>query len=149
MSETPTDQELLVQAYTRRVELELPNGNQLVAKPLDFESALRYLDLLDKAKEEQDLQAIRTIAKEFPETIGAGDQLKGLTMVELFDVVRFFITSRPIAETTKEKDDRTGSRNADSLSPTPSPTTPPCTEDLQSLASPGPSLLSSREESVA
>ena len=135
------DQDLLQEAYTRRVELELPNGKRLVAKPLDFETALEYLDLLDQAKESQDLQAIRKIGKEFPQAIEAGDQLKGLTMVELFDVVRFFITSRPTASSsssskgTRENAETSGSAIS-------SPTTPPPTVDRRSGASPGPSSSS-------
>ena len=142
------DRELLNQAYGRRVEYNLPTGEKLVAKPLDFETALRFLELLDKAQEEQDLKAIRTIAKEFPEAIEAGDQLRGLTMVEVFDVVRFFIASRPIGSSEKSPSDRTGPSES-SPSPTPSPTTPPPMEGRPSLGFPGPSSSSSREESVA
>ncbi len=143
---TTPDNTLLSHAYGRRLEVTLPNGKPLVAKPLDFEKALEFLDLLDEAQESKSLRAVRQIAKEFPEVIEAGNQLKGLTMVELFDVVRFFITSRPIGSSTTSSD-RTGMETSGEKSPSEisSPITPPPTEDRQSLASPGPSSSSSPE----
>ena len=127
MSKERTDDELLRQGTIGRVTVELPTGAQLEAKVLDYFDAIELLDLLEKC-EAGEMSALREFGPKLATSIGVKkEDLKGVTLGELFELARYFFAYRrtETPETVMWKNIEEA--NAKRLSRTLSRTSPPST----------------------
>jgi hypothetical protein len=95
--------EIITAAY-KGLDLDLPNGKHITAKPLDYKDGIVFLsDLTEYEEGRKSIQdALQPVLQRFPAAVGLEPQeLDGLTVAEVYILVKHFLfldrTPRPAA----------------------------------------------------
>lgn len=107
MSHKPHHDQIVREAYVG-LELDLPGGKRIAAKPLKLRDAVRFLDIMTEfelnpvAKKAE--ETLGVIIKEFPAAVGLKEEdFDGLSLGEFCDVVKRFFHHRRENGTSSSK----------------------------------------------